>query len=211
MSNALEIIGKYRLIPVVKLSSPEQAEPLAKAFIDGGIPIAEVTFRTDAAEGSIKIMCKRFPELLVGAGSLTTIDQCDRAYRAGARFFVSAGFSEKIADFADEHNIPYCPGVATATEIMQALDHGYTVLKLFPAGQLGGVNYIKAIAAPFPGVTFVPTGGVSIDNVCDYLASDKVFAVGGSWLASTKLMEEGKFDEIREIVKASADRIRDFI
>lgn len=199
--NVNEIVGKYRLVPVIKIDSPSQAKPLAEALVKGGLPIAEVTFRTDAAADSIKEMHEAFPELCIGAGSLTTLDQCKEAYWGGASFFVSAGYSEKIADFADENSIPYFPGIATPTEIMRALSHDYKVLKFFPAEQLGGIPMIKAISAPFPGLKFMPTGGINKDNVAEYLKCDKVFAVGGSWMVPGKLMAEGKYDEIEKLIK----------
>ena len=205
--NVLECIEKYRLIPVIKLENPDQAMPLAGALLRGGLPIAEVTFRTSAAEESIRIMRTNYPEVFVGAGSLKNLDQCILARDAGAQFFVSAGFSEKIACFADEYKIPYFPGVATATEIMLALEHDYRVVKFFPASNLGGMAMVKAISAPFPGLRFIPTGGVNADNVAEYLASEKIFAVGGSWMVPSKLLAEGKYDEIEALVQEAVSKV----
>ena len=203
----LDCIEKYRLIPVIKLESADQAMPLAGALLRGGLPIAEITFRTTAAEESIRIIRRNYPEIFVGAGSLKNLDQCILALDAGAQFFVSAGFSEQIACFADEHKIPYFPGVATATEIMMALEHDYRVVKFFPANLLGGMPMIKSISAPFPGLRFIPTGGINAENVADYLASEKIFAVGGSWMVPSKLMAEGKFDEIEKLVQEAVDKV----
>ena len=201
MSDIISTLEKLKVVPVIKLDSPEQAKPLGQALVNGGLPIAEVTFRTDAAEESIRIMSKEFPEMCVGAGSLTFKEQAEKALAAGAKFFVSAGFSPAVADVADANGIPYFAGCCTPTEIITCLTRGYKIVKFFPAKQYGGLDTIKALAAPFPGLKFMPTGGINAGNIKDYLASDKIIACGGSWMVDSKLVAAGKYDEIEKLVK----------
>ena len=208
MDAITEKLAELKVVPVIKLDSPDQAEPLGNALIRGGLPIAEVTFRTDAAEESIRIMSKAFPDMCVGAGSLASKDQAERALRAGAKFFVSAGFSAEVADVADANGIPYFAGCCTPTEILLCLARGYRVVKFFPAKQYGGVDTIKALAAPFPGLKFMPTGGINAGNIRDYLACDKVIACGGSWMVDSKLVAAGKFDEIEALVREAVATVQ---
>jgi len=199
MSTMNETIQGYGLVPVVVLNDAKDAVPLAKALCDGGLPVAEVTFRTDAAEESIRQISAAFPEMLVGAGTVLTIDQVDRAVAAGAKFIVAPGFDPEIVDYCISKDIPVYPGVVTPSELAQAVKRGLKVVKFFPAEQYGGVKTIKALAAPYPMMKFMPTGGVSLKNLKDYMECDKVAACGGSWMVKGDLVKAGKFDEIRQL------------
>lgn len=209
MSNVSEIIQKMGVVPVVVLNDAKDAAPLAKALCEGGLPCAEVTFRTDAAEESIRIMSTEYPEMLVGAGTVLTIDQVDRAVAAGAKFIVSPGFDPEIVDYCLSKEIPVYPGCITPSEVAQAVKRGLKVVKFFPAEQFGGVSTIKALAAPYVGVKFMPTGGVNAKNLESYLTCDKIVACGGSWMVKGSLVEEGKFDEIEKLVKEAVQRVAD--
>lgn len=187
-----------RLIPVVVLNDARDAAGLAEALVSGGLPVAEVTFRTAAAEESIRIMAER-DDVLVGAGTVISTDQVERAAKAGARFLVSPGLSADVVKAAADHNLPIFPGVLTPSEIMAALDLGLTTLKFFPAGNFGGAKTLKAYASPFGQVEFIPTGGVSEHNLGDFLALPNVAAVGGSWMVPSAAVAEGAFDQIRDL------------
>jgi 2-dehydro-3-deoxyphosphogluconate aldolase/(4S)-4-hydroxy-2-oxoglutarate aldolase len=206
-----ELLRKFQelgIVPVVVLDNAKDAEPLAKALCDGGLPCAEVTFRTDAAEESIRIMAQKFPHMLVGAGTVLTIDQVDRAVAAGAKFIVSPGLNPKVVKYCVEKNIPITPGVQTPSEIEQALEFGLDVVKFFPAEPAGGLKMIKALAGPYVNLKFIPTGGISTKNAPEYLAYDKILAVGGSWVTSKDLINAGKFDEIEKITKESVAMVK---
>ena len=172
---------------------------MAKALCEGGLPVAEVTFRTDAAEESIRRIAEAFPEMLVGAGTVLTTGQVDRAVAAGAKFIVSPGFDPEIVDYCLSKEIPIYPGVVTPSELAQAVKRGLKVVKFFPAEAYGGVNTIKALAAPYPMVKFMPTGGVNLKNLKNYLECDKITACGGSWMVTGDLIKAGAFDEIRTL------------
>ena len=187
-----------RLVPVIVIDDVAAALPLADALVAGGLRSAEVTFRTDAAEAVVRAMSAD-GRLLVGAGTVVTADQVDRAVAAGARFIVSPGFSPAVVRHARELGVPVFPGVATATEIIAALAEGVDVVKFFPAEPLGGVTMIKALAAPFRSVRFIPTGGIAAAQLPGYLAVPAVAAVGGSWMVATKLIAEGRWDEITKL------------
>ena len=208
MNEVIKRFTELKLIPVIKLDSPDQAIPMAKALLAGGLPIAEVTFRTDAAEESIRIINEKYPEIFLGAGTVTTVDQAKRAVNAGACFLVGPGFSATVAQYAKENNITYLPGVCTPTEIMMALEYGIDVVKFFPAKAFGGVATIKAIAAAFPNVRFVPTGGINAGNVNEYFAFEKVAACGGSWMVDSKLVAAGKWDEIEKLIKEAVEAVK---
>lgn len=199
MNEVLEKIQKIGIVPVVVLNDAKDAAPLAKALCDGGLPCAEVTFRTDAAEESIRIMAEQFPNMLVGAGTVLTTDQVDRAVAAGAKFIVSPGLNPKIVRYCVEKNIPITPGTTNPSDIEQAIECGLEVVKFFPAKQYGGLPAIKALAAPFPSMRFMPTGGVNQENIQEFLSFDKIIAVGGSWMVKDSLIKEGKFDEIERL------------
>ena len=201
MNPVLEKIQKTGIIPVVVLNDVKDAEPLAKALIEGGLPCAEVTFRTDAAEESIRIMKEKFPEMLLGAGTVLTTEQVDRAVAAGAEFIVSPGLNPRIVKYCVEKNIPITPGCANASDIEQALENGLEVVKFFPAEAAGGLNMIKSMAAPYTQMKFMPTGGITAKNICEYLAFDKIIACGGSWMVNKALVTEGKYDEIQALTE----------
>ena len=191
-------VRELGIIPVVVLNDAEKAVSLARALINGGLPCAEVTFRTAAAEEAIRRIASSLPDMLLGAGTVLTTDQASRAISAGARFIVSPGFDAELVDYCLAEGVPVFPGCATPTEIMAAVKKGLNVVKLFPAQQLGGVSAVKALGAPFPGLSFIPTGGVSAKNLGDYLECDKVAACGGSWMVKASLIDEGAFAAIEE-------------
>lgn len=209
MSTVIEKISAFGIIPVVVLEDAKDAAPLAKALVEGGLPCAEVTFRTDTAEESIKIMTSEYPDMFVGAGTVLTIEQVDRAVAAGAKFIVSPGFDPEIVDYCLSKEISVFPGCITPSEVVQAVKRGLKVVKFFPAEQFGGVAAIKAIAAPYVGVKFMPTGGINAKNLESYLSCDKIVACGGSWMVKGDLIKEGKFNEIKamteEAVKLAAE------
>lgn len=207
--NVSETIQKMGVVPVVVLNDVKDAAPLAKALVEGGLPCAEVTFRTEAAEESIRVMTTEYPEMFVGAGTVLTIDQVDRAVAAGAKFIVSPGFDPEIVDYCIEKEIPVYPGCITPSEVAQAVKRGLKVVKFFPAEQFGGVATIKALAAPYTGIKFMPTGGVSAKNLESYLTCDKIVACGGSWMVKGDLVKAGKFDEITELVKEAVQLVAD--
>lgn len=211
MSNVAEIIQTMGVVPVVVLNDAKDAAPLAKALCEGGLPCAEVTFRTDAAEESIAIMTKEYPEMFVGAGTVLTTEQVDRAVAAGAKFIVSPGFDPEIVDYCLDRKIPVFPGCVTPSEVAQAVKRGLKIVKFFPAEQFGGLATIKALAAPYTGLKFMPTGGVSAKNLEDYLNYDRIIACGGSWMVKGDLVKAGEFDKIRELTEeavALAKKIR---
>lgn len=191
----------YAVVPVVVLNDADDAVPLADALIKGGLPCAEVTFRTDAAEESIRRICESFPDMLVGAGTVLTTKQVERAYKAGAKFIVSPGFDPEIIDCCISIGLPVLPGCITPSEIAQAVKRGLKVVKFFPAEQSGGVAMIKAMAAPYSMVKFMPTGGISTKNLADYLSCDKILCCGGSWMVKEDLIKSGSFDKITDMTK----------
>lgn len=209
MNTIIEQFKKIGIIPVVVLDDAKDAAPLAKALCEGGLPCAEVTFRTAAAEETIRIMSREYPEMLVGAGTVLTTEQVDRAVGAGAKFIVSPGFNPKVVKYCLEKNIPITPGIQTPTEIEAALEMGLTTLKFFPAEPAGGLKMIKAIAAPYVNVSFMPTGGINESNVRDYLAYNRIIACGGSWMVKKDLVTEGQFDKIREMVAEAAAIVKE--
>jgi 2-dehydro-3-deoxyphosphogluconate aldolase/(4S)-4-hydroxy-2-oxoglutarate aldolase len=193
-------IAELKIVPVIAISDASKAAGLADALISAGLPIAEVTLRTPSSLESLREIASR-TEILTGAGSLRNESDLNKAIDAGAQFAVSAGFSSAIAKEAAKLNIPYFPGVATPTEILQAIDAGITTLKFFPAETLGGIAALKAMSAPFPGINFMPTGGINIENMNNYLAYGPVVAVGGSWMVAQKLIDGGEFTEIEKLTK----------
>ena len=201
MSTVAEKIAGFGVVPVVVLEDVKDAAPLAKALVEGGLPCAEVTFRTAAAEESIRVMTTEYPDMFVGAGTVLTIEQVVRAVAAGAKFIVSPGFDPEIVDYCLEKEIPVFPGCITPSEVAQAVKRGLKVVKFFPAEQFGGVATIKAMAAPYVGLKFMPTGGVSAKNLESYLSCDKIIACGGSWMVKGDLVKAGKFDEIKTLTE----------
>ena len=184
---------------VVVLNDAENAKPLAKALCEGGLPCAEVTFRTGAAEESIRIMHEAYPEMIIGAGTVLTTEQVERAVSAGASFIVSPGFDPEIVDYCIEKSIPVFPGCITPSEIAQAVKRGLKVVKFFPAEQFGGVDTIKALAAPYVGLKFMPTGGINAGNIKDYLECKSIIACGGSWMVKGNIIEAKEFERIKEM------------
>jgi 2-dehydro-3-deoxyphosphogluconate aldolase/(4S)-4-hydroxy-2-oxoglutarate aldolase len=200
----IELIKRLRIVPVVAISDASKAEGLASALVAGGLPIAEITLRTPASLEALKIAAQN-KDLLVGVGSLRTGEDLKKAIDVGAQFAVSAGFSPSVAAEASKQGIPYFPGVSTPTEMLQAINEGITTLKFFPAETLGGVNALKAMSAPFPGISFMPTGGITAANAKEYLQLSSVVAVGGSWMVAQKLVDTGDFDAITSLTKEAVE------
>lgn len=210
MNEILKEISKIGIVPVVKIDDAKDAAPLAKALINGGLPCAEVTFRTAAAEEAISIMAREYPDMLIGAGTVLTTEQVDKAVNAGAKFIVTPGFNEKVVKYCVERNIPITPGCPSTSDIEAALALGLDVVKFFPAENLGGISMIKALAAPYVGVKFMPTGGINANNIKNYLDCDKILACGGSWMVKDTLINEGKFDEIEALTKEAVANMLGF-
>ena len=208
METILDKMAVYGVIPVIAIDDANHAISLAKALLEGGLPFAEITFRTAAAEQSIRNIAAEVPEMMVGAGSVANAANAERALAAGARFIVSAGFDGATVDWCSQRGMPITPGVATPTEIMMGLAKGLDVLKFFPAEVLGGPKALKAMAAPFPGVKFIPTGGVTLENLGEYLKLPMVHCCGGSWLATQKMIAEGKFAEITRLTGEAMALVR---
>ena len=210
MQHILERIEQLGIVPVVKIDDAGQAVPLARALLGGGLPVAEITFRTEAAEDAIRNIVAQVPDMLVGAGTVLTTDQAKRAIDAGVRFIVTPGLSPKVVEFCLEREMPVTPGVATPTDIQTALELGLDILKFFPAEAFGGLSTLKALSAPFGAVRFIPTGGISADNLVDYLMFPKVLACGGSWMVKDTLIKNGRFDEITRLTREAVDRMLGF-
>lgn len=199
------------VVPVVVLEQSADAVLLAKALIDGGLPCAEVTFRTAAAAESIRLMVEEYPDMLVGAGTVLTTEQVDQAMEAGAKFIVSPGFDPEIVDYCLKKEIPVFPGCITPSEAAQAVKRGLKVVKFFPAEQSGGLEMIKAMAAPYPMLKFMPTGGINPQNMEKYLSCDKILCCGGSWMVKGDLIKKRDFDRIRLLsaeARKKADALR---
>ena len=203
-----ERFEEIRIVPVVRIEKAEDAEDLAGALVRGGIPCAEVTFRTDAAAEAIRRMSEAYPDMLVGAGTVLKTEQVDAAIEAGAKFIVSPGLNPKVVRYCQEKGVPVYPGVATASEIEQALELGLSVVKFFPAEVNGGVKAIKALSAPYFQLRFMPTGGINQENIGSYLACPQVIACGGSWMVKDSLITEKKYDEIEALCKEAVEQIR---
>jgi len=193
-------LGKYRLVPVISLEDAGHAAPLAQALLDGGLPVAEITFRTSAAEASIRTMADR-GDMLVGAGTVLSVEQVHRAHDAGAAFVVAPGLNPKVVQCCLDLGLTVCPGVATPTDIETAMSFGLDVVKFFPAEAYGGINTLKAIAAPYGKIRFMPTGGIGPDNLRNYLQFEKVLACGGSWMVKPSLYEYGDFERVAQLTR----------
>ncbi len=202
-------LRKYGVVPVVVLDDSKDALPLAKALVDGGLPCAEVTFRTSAAKEAIHLIVEEYPDMLVGAGTVLNIEQAKDAINVGAKFIVSPGFDDDLVRYCKENNIPVFPGVVTPTEVMKALKYDLKVLKFFPAENYGGLATIKALSAPFNNIQFMPTGGINSKNIKDYLANNKIIACGGSWMVKKDLINDGKFDVIESLVKEAVSIVKE--
>jgi len=210
MNKILEKIGKLGIVPVVKIEDAKNAYKLGKALIDGGLPIAEITFRTSAAEESIKILSKECLEILVGAGTVLTVEQAKKAVSAGAKFIVSPGFNPKVVDYCLENNILITPGINNPTQIEMALERGIEVVKFFPAEASGGLALLKSMSAPFSGIKFIPTGGINLNNLSSYLSNKKVHACGGSWMVKPELISSGNFSEITRLTQEAVSTMLGF-
>ena len=205
MNDLLKKLGTIGIVPVVVIDDVEKAVPLAKALVAGGIPCAEVTFRTAEAEEAIKRMAAEVPELIVGAGTVLTTEQADRAVAAGAKFLVSPGFNRKVVEYCNEKGYLMTPGTSRPSDVEQALECGLDVIKFFPAEAAGGLPMIKAMCGPYTTVKFMPTGGINAGNLNSYLAYDKILCCGGSWMVKGSLIKEGKFDEITKLCKEAVE------
>lgn len=209
MNDVIKKLGEYGIVPVVVLNDAKNAGELAKVLCEGGLACAEVTFRTEAAEESIRIMAKEYPDMLVGAGTVLSVEQVKRAVGAGAKFIVSPGLNPAVVQYCIDNSIPVCPGTCTPSEMEQAMSMGLDTVKFFPAEPSGGVKFIKAVAAPYTNLKFMPTGGVNASNVRDYLAYDRILCCGGSWMVKGSLIDGGDFDKIRELTKEAADIVKE--
>ncbi len=200
MNDLIQRLGQLKIIPVIAIEDAGDAAALGEALIEGGLPCAEVTFRTAAAADSIRTMARQ-PTLLVGAGTVLNVDTVKRAVDAGAKFIVSPGFNPKVVSYCVEQKIPITPGTSNPTDIEMALDHGLTVVKFFPAEAMGGIKTLKAIAAPYGMMQFIPTGGITLANLAEYLQFSKVVACGGSWMVTKELLAGKQFKQIAEITR----------
>ncbi|UTV26692.1 bifunctional 4-hydroxy-2-oxoglutarate aldolase/2-dehydro-3-deoxy-phosphogluconate aldolase [Photobacterium atrarenae] len=206
MSQALiEQLSSFKVIPVIQINAVEQAVPLAKTLVDNGLPVAEVTFRTEAAAEAIQQMREAYPEMCIGAGTVLTAEQVDRAKAAGAEFVVAPGLNPDTVRYCQAQSIPVIPGVNNPSQIEQALALGLTFLKFFPAEASGGVAMVKALLAPYVDISLMPTGGISKTNVRDYLALDRVACCGGTWMVAPTLIENGQWDEVGRLVREAVD------
>ena len=195
------------LIPVIKIENPDDAVPLAKALIDGGLPAAEITFRTACAAEAIKNITETYPEMLVGAGTVLTCEQVDAAIAAGSKFLVSPGLNPKVTAYALSKGVPMLPGCSNPSDIEAALELGLKTVKFFPAEAAGGLKMLKAMAAPYGQLTFMPTGGINADNLLDYLKFNKIVACGGSFMVADQLVKEKKWDEITALTKDAVKKM----
>jgi 2-dehydro-3-deoxyphosphogluconate aldolase / (4S)-4-hydroxy-2-oxoglutarate aldolase len=198
MSLMLHQLRQLAIVPVIVIEDAKHAAALADALVQGGLPCAEVTFRTDAAAQALRIMADKHPDMLIGAGTVLSPKQAADAKAAGAKFVVSPGFNPAVVDYCQEHDIPVYPGVATPTEIEMALAKNLTTVKFFPAEPMGGLNFLKAIAAPYGMMNFIPTGGISMKNIGEYLAFKRVIACGGTWMAPADWIAARNFERIKE-------------
>jgi 2-dehydro-3-deoxyphosphogluconate aldolase / (4S)-4-hydroxy-2-oxoglutarate aldolase len=201
MNDILRQLGRNGVIPVVAIEDAQHANRLGEALLAGGLPCAEITFRTAAAGEAIRRLTTAFPEMLVGAGTVLSVEQAEQAVDAGAQFIVAPGFDPQVVDWCLDHHVPVTPGVVTPTEISTVLAKGLNVLKFFPAEAMGGIKTLKAVGGPFRDVTFIPTGGINADNLARYLHLPMVHACGGSWIVNKHLIAEGKFDTITRLVR----------
>jgi Entner-Doudoroff aldolase len=210
MSNILETISSIGIVPVIKIDNAANAVPLARALVAGGIPCAEITFRTSEGVEAISRISKEVPDCLVGAGTVLTTEQVDKAIAVGAKFVVSPGFNSTVVAYAMEKGIPVFPGCSSPSDMEKAIEMGLDVVKFFPAEQSGGLAYIKAVSAPYPMLQFMPTGGINADNISGYLSFDKIVACGGSWMVKSDLINDGKYDEISRLCSEAIEKMLGF-
>jgi len=210
MNDILSQIERTGIVPVAVLKNAEDAEPLAQALLEGGLPCAEITFRTDAAQDSIKTIASKFPQILLGAGTVLSEEQADRAMDSGAKFIVTPGLNPRVVEHCIKKGYTVCPGIMTPSELETALGYGLDAVKFFPAENAGGLKMIKAISAPYQSVKFMPTGGINASNVREYLASNKILACGGSWMVKSDLISSGNFTEILRLIKEASLIVKEF-
>jgi len=210
MNKILECIQAAGILPVIKIENSKGAVPLAKALCEGGLPIAEVTFRTSAAADAIKKISEGFPKMLIGAGTVTTIEQVDSAIASGASFIVSPGLNPRVVKYCIEKGVPVFPGTCTPSEMELAMELGLNTVKFFPAEQAGGVAFLKAVSGPYPDLMFMPTGGINEKNIGEYLRFSKVVACGGSWMVKPELIEAGNFQEITKLTREAVAVAKEF-
>ncbi|MFX0033687.1 MAG: bifunctional 4-hydroxy-2-oxoglutarate aldolase/2-dehydro-3-deoxy-phosphogluconate aldolase [Promethearchaeota archaeon] len=199
--NIFEKIQELKIIPVAVIHNVNDAIPLGKALIEAGLPIIEVTFRTEVAAESISILTNAYPNLLVGAGTILKIEQVNKAINAGACFLVTPGFNPKVVDYCVGEKIPIIPGVNTPTMVEWAFDRGLTIVKFFPANLSGGPNMLRSMAGPYPDMRFIPTGGINNETLKEYLELPNVIACGGSWIVKQDLISKGNFEGIKKLTK----------
>lgn len=199
---------KIGVIPVLEIDSAQHAKPLAESLLAGGLPVAEITLRTEAALESIRLISREVSGVTVGAGTVINRDQAQAACEAGAQFLVSPGMVEEVVVWAQENQIPILAGAVTPTEMIRAINMGLSILKFFPAEAVGGLAAIKAMSDPFPQLSFIPTGGIRLENLAEYLQMKKIHAVGGSWMAKRGMIADGKFDDIRRMTKEASDIVK---
>ncbi len=207
--NTADRMRRTGIVPVVVLDDAKDAVPTANALLAGGVSVMEITFRTAAAADSIKAVSENCPEMLVGAGTVVTLDQCKQALECGAQFIVSPGLDPEVVSWCVERNVPITPGCVTPTEIIAAMKLGLNVVKFFPAGVYGGLKAMKALAAPFGRIKFIPTGGVEAKNLKEYLEAPFVHAVGGSWLCPKKEIAAGNFDAVTALCREASEIVKE--
>lgn len=210
MNNILKRIQAIGVIPVVKIDNVEDAIPLANALCKGGLPCAEVTFRTSAAKETIKRMVQAYPKMLVGAGTVLNIKQVDEAIEAGAKFIVSPGLNSKVVKYCNEKGVLIVPGCSNPSDVEEAIQLGLDVVKFFPAEAAGGLKMIKAMSAPYGNIKFMPTGGINLKNLESYLSFDKIIACGGTWMVTPELIESGNFEEIKNLTREAVEKMLGF-
>ena len=210
MNSILEKMQSFGIIPVIQIDKVEDSIPLAKALCEGGLPCAEITFRTEAAKEAIYEMSKNFPDMLIGAGTVLTIEQVDSAIEAGAKFVISPGLNPKIVKYCIENNILIIPGCSNPSDVEQAIEFGLEAVKFFPAEAAGGLKMIKAMSAPYTKMKFMPTGGINENNLNDYLSFNKIVACGGSWMVKPELVQNKSFDEIKKLTKEAVQKMLGF-
>ena len=196
------------IIPVIEIDSTQRAKPLAESLLMGGLPVAEVTLRTEAALESIRIIAREVRKVIVGAGTVINREQAEASVEAGAQFLVSPGMVEEVVLWAHENQIPMLAGALTPTEMIRGINFGLNILKFFPSETMGGLKTLRALSDPFPQLRFVPTGGIRLENMADYLQMEKVHAVGGSWMAKRQMIADGRFDEITRMATEASDVVK---
>lgn len=206
--NAREVLKVSPIIPVITIENEEDALPLAKALSEGGVNVMEITLRTPAGLKSIEKIAKELPDMVVGAGTVVNTAQFDQVYKAGAKFIISPGFTTKLLEHASRNSIPLIPGVASASEIMSAMEYGLDTFKLFPANIVGGVGALKAFSGPFKDIRFCPTGGVNLENLNEFLALENVLCVGGTWIVPKDDITNHNFDKITQLCKEALEKIK---